>query len=223
MVELTVSDTGVGMDEQAQTQAFDPFFTTKELGQGTGLGLATVYGIVRQHGGEIRIDSQPGCGAVFHIWFPASKQPVVPRPTGQAQQSTPGSETILVVEDNAVVRKMVVTILRGHGYEVMSTADTRSALDIISNHPGPLHLLLTDVIMPGMNGRQLAGEAIRRRSQLRVLFMSGYTDDVIAKHGVLDDGIPFIHKPFTVQALVSKVRYTLQQPPLSLPEEQGKS
>jgi PAS domain S-box-containing protein len=222
MVELIVSDTGVGMDEQASTQAFDPFFTTKKQGKGTGLGLATVYGIVRQHGGEIRVESQPGRGAVFHTLFPSSRQPVEARANDNDRQSTPGSETVLVVEDNAVVRKMVVTILRGHGYEVMSTADTRSALDIISNHPGPLHLLLTDVIMPGMNGRQLASEAIRRRSQLKVLFMSGYTDDVIAKHGVLDDGIPFIHKPFTVQSLVSKVRYALQAPPLSLPEESDK-
>jgi PAS domain S-box-containing protein len=222
MVELIVSDTGIGMDEQARAQAFDPFFTTKDQGHGTGLGLATVYGIVRQHGGEIRIDSQPGCGAVFHIVFPASRQPVEPRANDHVRQSTPGSETVLVVEDNAVVRKMVVTILRGHGYEVMSTADTRSALDIISNHPGPLHLLLTDVIMPGMNGRQLAGEALKRRSQLKVLFMSGYTDDVIAKHGVLDNGIPFIHKPFTVQTLVSKVRHALQAPSLSLPEGSGK-
>jgi PAS domain S-box-containing protein len=222
LVELIVSDTGVGMDAETRAQVFDPFFTSKEQGHGTGLGLATVYGIVSQHGGEIRVDSQPGGGAVFHISFPACRQPIETKASEHFRQTTPGSETVLVVEDNAVVRKMVVTILRGHGYEVMSTADAQSALDIVTNHPGSLHLLLTDVIMPGMNGRQLAGEALRIRPALRVLFMSGYTDDVIAKHGVLDDGIPFIHKPFTVQALISKVQYAMQRPPLDLPEESGK-
>lgn len=219
-VTITVSDTGVGMDQGTRAQVFDPFFTTKVKNKGTGLGLATVYGIVHQHGGDIRLESEPGEGAVFHIAFPACDQPpTVRRTEGQGRERSPeNSETILVAEDSQEVRFFVNEALDRQGFKVVTASSGQACLKLISRYTEPIDLLVTDVVMPDINGRQLAAEAIKLRPQLRVLFMSGYDDDVIATHGVLDESIPFIQKPFTGQDLTSKVRWALRQPPLILPE-----
>jgi PAS domain S-box-containing protein len=208
-VMMAVSDNGSGMDEETQQHIFEPFFTTKK-DQGTGLGLATVYGIVKQHGGNIWVYSEPGKGTTFKVYLPftegeeaSESAPAIPISTMR------GSETILVVEDNEMMRNMVRRILEKLGYAVFTAANGQEALERLAAHTEPLHLLLTDVIMPDMNGKVLFGRLQEEYPELRVLFMSGYTANVIAHHGVLEEGIHFIQKPFAARALAEKIRRVL--------------
>ncbi len=211
-VQLTVSDTGQGMDEEIRAHMFEPFFTTKGK-LGTGLGLATVYGIVKQHGGNIWVYSEKGRGTTFKTYLPAAAEGAVrPPPPAQTGDLLRGTETILVVEDDAMVRSLARTILARQGYQVLVAASGAEALRTLAEHADPVDLLLTDVVMPDMNGKELFAQVSEIRPGLRVLFMSGYTANVIAHHGVLDEGLSFLQKPFTVQALTAKVREILGAP-----------
>ena len=212
-VMLAVSDTGVGMDAATQARLFEPFFTTKEAGKGTGLGLATVYGIVKQSGGHIAVYSEPGRGSTFKIYLPCVEG------AAAAAESVPvaappalGSETVLLVEDESDLRELAGEVLAARGYAVLQAGAPAEALQLAERHAGPIHLLVTDVVMPGMSGRELADRLLRAYPALRVLFMSGYTDTAIVHHAVLDPGTPFLHKPFTPDALARKVRDVLDQP-----------
>jgi len=209
-VLLTVSDSGMGMNEATRSQIFDPFFTTKEMGKGTGLGLATVYGIVRQSGGHITVESEPGRGARFTIYLPEVPDAARPREPSPATEDSPrGDETILLVEDEAAVRDLARDILELGGYRVLEATTTAEAERICREEPNPIHLLLTDVVMPQMSGRELAGRLTVARPAMRVLYMSGYTDDAIVHHGVLGQGPAFLPKPFTPGDLARKVREAL--------------
>jgi nitrogen-specific signal transduction histidine kinase len=208
-VKLTVTDTGEGMDEETVSRIFEPFFTTKEKGRGTGLGLSTVYGIVKQSGGYIWVKSELGKGTSFEITFPQvdlapereeKDAPVAPRR---------GGETILLVEDEENVLKLARSMLERAGYKIVAARSGAEALRIVEDHGAPLHLLLTDVVMPGMSGRALADAAQSLRHGLRVLFTSGYTDDAIVHHGVLDAGAHLLEKPYSRQSLLDTVRRVL--------------
>jgi signal transduction histidine kinase/ActR/RegA family two-component response regulator len=207
-VMVGVTDSGVGMTREVQAQLFQPFFTTKPQGVGTGLGLATVYGIVKQAGGWIWVYSEVGRGSTFKIYLPIIDQPATPV---QAIPKTDvrGTETILVVEDQADVRKLTVKALKKLGYKVHSASRPDEALALAQSFPEPIHLLLTDVVMPGMTGRDLADRMAKLLPGLPILFMSGYTDDAIVQYGVLDPGVAYIAKPFTADSLGQKVRETL--------------
>ncbi|MFW5854862.1 MAG: PAS domain S-box protein [Thermodesulfobacteriota bacterium] len=208
-VMLAVSDTGCGMDAEVREHIFEPFFTTKEE-LGTGLGLASVYGIVKQHGGNIWVYSEPGEGTVFKVYLPrVEEDPQTASHDPDAFTRTGGAETILVVEDNAMVRNLACRILKRGGYTVLTAADGGDALRRMEDHPDPIHLLLTDVVMPDMDGKELSRLASERYPGLKVIFMSGYTENVIAHHGVLDTEIRFLQKPFSVDSLTEKVRRTL--------------
>jgi len=209
-VMLAVTDTGMGMDPETQAQIFEPFFTTKGRDQGTGLGLATVYGVVKQSSGYIAVVSELGKGASFRIYLPRIDKPVAAKSENlQAPLAVGGSETILLVEDAEALRKLAQMFLRDNGYRVLTAADGSEAQQVAAQNPGPIHLLLTDVVMPGINGRVLAERLAPRHPAMKVLYMSGYTDSFIAGHGVLEAGIHLLHKPFTEQALLSKVRELL--------------
>ncbi len=212
-VMLAVSDTGLGIDREVIDRMFEPFFTTKGPGKGTGLGLATVYGIVKQHGGHVTVTSRPGEGTIFRVFFPRHDGAAGLVPEEDAPPGRPpyGSETILVVEDEDMVRAMVVSGLMGYGYEVLEARDGQSALELSKNHPGPIHLVVSDVVLSDVNGRSLFEEISVLRRDLRVLFMSGYSKDVISHHSVLDEGINFIQKPFSVEALATKARAVLDR------------
>jgi two-component system cell cycle sensor histidine kinase/response regulator CckA len=210
-VLLSVSDTGVGMDPVTQARLFEPFFTTKEKGRGTGLGLATVYGIVKQSAGFIWVYSEPGHGSAFKIYLPRVHEAPQVAPV-QTSSELRGSETILVAEDAQGVRAVVQNVLKRHGYTVLQASDGRAALDLVASHPEPIDLLITDVIMPGMSGRQLADRLRELRAGMKVLFVSGYTDDAIIRHGMLEPGIAFLQKPFTPESLAAKVRQVLDAP-----------
>jgi CheY-like chemotaxis protein len=210
-VALAISDTGHGMDAETREHIFDPFFSTKGE-HGTGLGLATVYGIVTQHGGNIWIYSEPGIGTTFKVHLPIPSEiqveaEVEKKPITNLQ----GTENILLAEDNEQVRNLVDTILRRHGYKVLTASSGEDALKVMERHDGRLDLLLTDVVMPGMNGRELYEVAVKHYPDIKVLYMSGYTDNVIAHRGILDEGILFIQKPFTAQGLALKVRKALER------------
>ncbi len=210
-VMMAVSDTGFGMDEETREHIFEPFFSTKGE-RGTGLGLATVYGIVKQHGGNIWVCSESGKGTTFKVYLPVSKEThVEERASKGTFTGLKGSETILLVEDNEHVRNIGQIILKQQGYSVLVAENGTEALSIVETHADPVHLLLTDVVMPEMNGRELFNRAAEKRPSLKVLYMSGYTDNVIAHRGVLDEGVQFIQKPFTVQGLSTKVREVLEQ------------
>jgi nitrogen-specific signal transduction histidine kinase/CheY-like chemotaxis protein len=202
---LIVSDNGAGMDADIQSHIFEPFFTTKEVGKGTGLGLSTVYGIVAQHDGWIDVDSEPGRGAAFRIYFPASegilqeKAPAGGEPRGQA------SGTILLVEDQAALRLMGEALLMEAGYRVLSAASGRAALELAEKYAGPIDMLVTDVVMPEMNGPELAGHLSRTRPGLMVLYVSGYTDHAMLQGGGIESGTAFLQKPFLLDALRTKV------------------
>jgi len=212
-VLLVVSDNGTGMDAATQARIFEPFFTTKEHGKGTGLGLATVYGIVKQSGGHIAVYSEPGRGTSFKIYLPrVGEMGAAPERAADALESLRGSETILVVEDEPVLRALMCRILEGKGYTVLPAEGGGAARDIATSHRGPIHLVLTDVVMPGMSGSEVADWLTKLRPDIRVLFMSGYTDDAIVHHGVLEAGMHFIEKPFTVVAITRKVRQVLDAP-----------
>ncbi len=208
-VLLTVTDTGVGMSKEAQQQAFEPFYTTKEGGKGTGLGLAMCYGIVQQSGGRIWLDSGEGRGTTVAIRLPrAEGAPTPPRPTAATTRPT-GTETILVVEDEEPVRQIAVAALRRYGYTTIEADSGATALELAATHDGPIDLLLTDIVMPNMGGKQLAERLTAARPSTRVLYTSGYAGDAIANHGVLDEGIALIQKPYTLDMLLQTVRQVI--------------
>jgi CheY-like chemotaxis protein len=208
---LRVTDTGTGIDPEIQSQIFEPFFTTKERDKGTGLGLATVYGIVKQSGGYIAVDSEKGKGASFSVYLPRLEQSITSpiAPLATAPINTRGTETILLVEDADPLRKLAEMFLKESGYHILSAADGQQALQVARQHFGPIALLLTDVVMPGMNGRVLGERLAPSQPGMRVLYMSGYTDSFIAGHGVLEAGTQLLHKPFTQETLTRKVREIL--------------
>ncbi|MBN1991781.1 MAG: response regulator, partial [Anaerolineae bacterium] len=209
-VLLTVSDNGFGMSAAVKARIFEPFFTTKEPGQGTGLGLATVFGIVKQSGGYIWVYSEEGLGATFKIYLPRIHQAAGHVSFSESTQDLPvGTETVLVVEDDAGVREFITRSLNQQGYAMLEAADGREAMRLVQNHRGAIHLLLTDVIMPGANGKTLAAELGQICPGLKILFMSGYTNAALAQHGVLEPGIAFLPKPFTTLGLARKVREVL--------------
>jgi nitrogen-specific signal transduction histidine kinase/CheY-like chemotaxis protein len=208
-VMLAVSDTGIGMDEATLARAFDPFFTTKEKGKGTGLGLSTVLGIVEQNGGSVRVASRPGKGTTFKVYLPRVQAAVeVARPT-LAPTTLCGTETVLLVEDEDSVRAVARAILQRNGYRVIHASNAREALIICEQHADVIHLLLTDVVMPEMSGADLAVRVRQIRPKTKVLFMSGYTDESVARHGVLEPGVAFLQKPITPKTLARKVRDVL--------------
>jgi PAS domain S-box-containing protein len=209
-VMLTVADTGCGMDAQTQARIFEPFFTTKEQGKGTGLGLATVYGVVKQSGGYIWVYSEPGQGATFKVYLPKVTA-VSETPTPEKIVSAPssGTETILFVEDEQSVRELVREYLSNSGYSVLEASDGVQALEIAAMHPGLIQLLITDVVMPRLSGRELATQIASSRRNLKVLYISGYTDDSVFRHGVLEGGMEFLQKPFNLKALAQKIRAIL--------------
>jgi PAS domain S-box-containing protein len=207
-VHILVADTGMGIDKKTQKQIFDPFFTTKRDSGGSGLGLAIVYGIVRQAGGAVSVESEPGSGAIFHIYLPASEakveaavMPLAANDSGIAG----GGATVLVVEDQEPVRKFTCMALAGYGFRILEAANGDAALELARSHQGRIHLLLTDVIMPIINGRELAERIVLIRPEIRVVYMSGYTEDVIVQRGLLQEGLHYIAKPFAPQALAQKV------------------
>lgn len=209
-VQLSVSDTGCGMSPEVKARIFEPFFTTKEPGQGTGLGLATVYGIVKQSGGRIVVYSEVGVGSAFHIYLPAVTAAQTPLPGGD-EAVRGGGETLLLVEDEDAVRALARQSLEKRGYKVLEAGNGREALALAESYEGPLHLLVTDVVMPQMSGRQLVEEIVPRRPELKVLLMSGYTEDAVVRHGIADARANYLQKPFTLSTLARKIREVLDQ------------
>jgi two-component system, cell cycle sensor histidine kinase and response regulator CckA len=208
-VLLTVADTGMGMDAETQSRIFEPFFTTKELGKGTGLGLSTVYGIVRQSGGHIWVYSEPGQGTAFKIYLPRIKQALhLEKPVPGLGESLRGAETILLVEDEDALRELTRSLLEGGGYTVLEAERPDKAIEIAARHGGPIHLMLTDMIMPGMNGRVLATNLAAIRPEMKVIFMSGYTG--FTHPGLSDSGVTFLAKPFTRDGLLRKLHEVLE-------------
>jgi two-component system, cell cycle sensor histidine kinase and response regulator CckA len=197
------------MDKETQSRIFEPFFTTKEKGKGTGLGLSTVYGIVKQSGGYILVHSEVGRGTTFNIYLPQVQEAAESCNPASAQRVLDeGSEAVLLVEDEESVRQLVSETLESKGYRVMQAENGRAALDIVTSHPGTIDLLITDVVMPGMSGHQLAEQLRKDRPQLKVLYLSGYTEEALVD-GNLDRGKAFLQKPFTLQTLLRKVREVL--------------
>jgi CheY-like chemotaxis protein len=210
---LAVTDTGTGMDAATRAQAFEPFFTTKPKGKGTGLGLATVYGIVQQSGGGIALDSAPGRGTSIRVYLPATKahaEPAAPEPPPIRDGA--GTETVLLVEDNDAVRDLTGRALRRRGYTVHEARDAEEAVEWVMTSGVTPHLLLTDVVMPGLSGLNLAARLLQHQPQLRVLYMSGYTDDPTAVQGNPWGSAPLVQKPFTPAALAERVRLALDAP-----------
>jgi CheY-like chemotaxis protein len=213
-VVMTVSDTGVGMDQDTKAHIFEPFFTTKDVGKGTGLGLATVYGIVKQSGGYVLVQSELGQGATFKVYLPRVDQPARQASAGDLVPETfNGSETVLVVEDEESVRALICSILSQNGYTVLQAANPASALKIAQQHQ-PIDLLLTDVVMPGMSGPAMAKKLQEIRPGLKVLFMSGYAGGFGVARGLLEDGVALLQKPFTKNALLRKLHETLEPQPV---------
>ena len=208
-VVLAVSDTGVGMDEETRQHIFEPFFTTKEVGKGTGLGLSMIQGIVEQSGGFIEVSSEPMCGAVFRVYLPRVEDAAPDEGTPEAILPIGGKETVLVVEDQAEVLKYAAAVLRAYSYRVIEAANAGEALPICGREAEHIDLVLTDVVMPNMSGQELVNQLARLRPGIKVLFMSGYSDDAVARHGVLNEGAEFIAKPFSPEELAEKVRAVL--------------
>ncbi|MEK7468539.1 MAG: response regulator [Planctomycetota bacterium] len=208
---LSVSDSGVGMPPEIIAHLFEPFFTTKERGRGTGLGLATVYGIVRQSGGRVLVNSTPGEGATFDIDLPCVEETGVENAPEKPRVALTGPETILLVEDEDPLRALMVRALSGLGYTVLQAGDGPSAIRTAASHPGDIHLIISDVVMPGQSGPQVAAEIARARPNMRILYISGYTDDALGRHGVIDGDVEFLSKPFTPRTLGEKVRDVLER------------
>jgi CheY-like chemotaxis protein len=208
-VMLAVSDTGCGMDAATKERLFEPFFTSKGQGKGTGLGLATVYGIVKQHGGNIWVYSEPGRGAAFKIYLPRITEAVTGTQVFTIPKSAGGRETILIVEDEPSVIAIAQRILSARGYTVLTAGSADEAERLFTEPMKPFDLLLTDVVLPGLNGRKLFEHLREKTPDLKVLYMSGYTDNAIVHQGVLDDGTAFMQKPFTAETLARKVRLVL--------------
>lgn len=206
-VRLTVRDTGSGMDAETLAHVFEPFFTTKPDGAGTGLGLSTVYGIVKQNAGYIDVASAPDQGTTFDVYLPRSAAPADAAPVPAAPAApADDSRTVLLVEDEAAILAMTAQMLHSLGYAVRAAHTPAEAIRLAKEHPGPIHLLLTDVVMPGLNGRDLARTLADLRPGLRCVFMSGFTDDVITRQGILNEKIHFLHKPFARNELAAKLR-----------------
>ena len=212
-VLLEVSDTGIGMDNSIKEHIFEPFYSTKELGKGTGLGLSMVYGIVKQHGGIIEVVSELGHGSTFRVYLPRNSSEACHSLDTEAQRNRitriSTEETIMVVEDNRMVRELASAILREHGYTVISAASGQECLDALRHVSKSIDLILTDVIMPDMNGKVLYEHITQTNPGVAVIYMSGYTENLIAHHGVLDDGVVLIQKPFTREVLLNTVRKVL--------------
>jgi two-component system, cell cycle sensor histidine kinase and response regulator CckA len=208
---LMVTDTGVGMDAETKARAFEPFFTTKEKGKGTGLGLSTVYGVVKQSGGYIDVESVPGTGTTFKIFLPRVHEEIsAERQHADASTTGRGNETILIAEDETSLRTLTSATLELNGYKVLQAKDGLEALEVSRKHDGPINLLLTDIVMPGMGGRALAEELGRERKDMRIVYMSGYTGQAVGSQGPVEPGSFYLHKPFTRQALTQKIREALE-------------
>ena len=211
-VMRAVSDTGQGMSDEVKAHIFEPFFTTKERGSGTGLGLATTYGAVKQSGGSIEVYSEVGIGTTFKIYLPRADEEANQQGNDILPTDLPGgTETVLLVEDEHTVRNLCSRILGGLGYQVTQARSGAEAVAAAADRADRIDLLLTDVVMPGMSGKELATRLVRHHPEMKVLFMSGYTDDAIVHHGVLDEGVSFIGKPYTPSALARKVREVLEK------------
>jgi CheY-like chemotaxis protein len=207
---ISVADTGKGMDEAVKARIFEPFFTTKGPGQGTGLGLATVFGIVKQSGGSIWVESALGKGSTFKIYFPCTPERAAVERAAAPRTSAPtGKRTVLVVEDEDQLRRVVVEILHEAGYDVLEAGSPSRALEVAAEYEGPIQLLISDVVMPELSGKQLAERLVAVRPELRVLYVSGYTQDSIVHHGVLEEGLHFLPKPFTRSTLLATVARVL--------------
>ena len=209
---LAVSDNGCGMDAETLSNIFEPFFTTKKSGQGTGLGLATVYGVVKQNDGFVNVYSEPGGGTSFKIYLPRYRTRRIYCMRGEKDQSIErGHETILLVEDEPAILEMTTMMLERLGYQVVAAGAPKEAIHLVQEHAGEIHLVVTDVVMPEINGRDLCENILSIHPNLKCLFMSGYSTSIIAHHGVLDEGVNFIHKPFSMEQLAAKVREALDK------------
>jgi len=212
-VVLAVTDTGCGMSAETLAHVFEPFFTTKERGKGTGLGLATVYGIVEQSGGQVLAYSEPGLGSSFKVYLPrVESEAIESEPAPMMAAPRGGTETVLLVEDEAAVRATAVEALTSSGYTVLEARDGVDALAVAEAHGGEIHLLVSDVVMPRMGGGELAQRLTTRRPGTRVLFISGYPDDAVVRHGVVERGAPLLQKPFALSDFVRRVREVLDSP-----------
>jgi CheY-like chemotaxis protein len=209
-VMFSVSDTGFGMTPEVKEHIFEPFFTTKERGKGTGLGLSTVYGIVKQSGGEITVESEVGKGSVFRIYLPLVEG-VMEDQKEEEQGAWGGKETVLVVEDEENVRRLVAEVLEGQGYEVLEASGGEEVLQIMEGYGGRVDLILTDVVMPGISGRELGKRSVERWGMVKVLYMSGFFDEERVSLNVLEEGMNYVQKPFTIDALTRKVREVLDK------------
>jgi CheY-like chemotaxis protein len=209
---LAVKDTGSGMDEATKAQIFEPFFTTKEEGKGTGLGLSMVFNFIKQSGGHVSVLSKPGLGTTFKILIPEAEALSAPALSGINEQGLcSGWETILLVEDDDGVRALARKILQDQGYTVLDTNRGEAALALAKSHPSPIHVLVSDVVMPGMSGHRLAGDVETVQPGIKTLFISGYADDTVLRYGILSSETAFLQKPFTIEALPLKVRQVLDQ------------
>jgi len=208
-VLLSVTDTGMGMDKETQSRIFEPFFTTKELGKGTGLGLSTVYGIVKQSGGYVLVQSEPGRGSTFQIYLARVEEATQNHDAPTPHAAAGGSETVLLVEDEESVRELVRDTLLGKGYRVIEGANGEAGLTLAAEHHGTIDLVITDVVMPGMGGREMVNRLIETHPTIKVLYLSGYTEDTVVAEGAGESGIAFLQKPFTLLHLTRKVREVL--------------